>query len=212
MGTALDWLLPVTRYPADDEVLFVPGEGFAAHELDRMREEGLLRRVLSQVHVAADLPDDGATRARAAAALVERTAAALVMRDGVLGHRSAAWVHAAIDEAPAVVDVLRDRAVWMPSSSCVRVHAARLRPTDVQRIAGVEVTSPLRTATDLARWLSPHESMPLLVRLLDDHHLPPSAVLHRLAQMDRAPHARRARDVVARLAQPQARTRLPVTR
>lgn len=206
MSTGLDWLLPGTRRPAVDEVLFLPGEGFAVHELDRMRDEGLLRRVLSQVHVAADLPDDGAARARAAAALVTRAAAALVMKDGVLGHLSAAWVHGAIDVAPVVVDVLRDRAVWLPSTSCVRVHAARLSPADVHRVAGVEVTSPLRTATDLARWLSPLESTPLLVRLLSDHHLQPSAVLHRLAQMDRPPHARRARVVLHQLVQAQART------
>lgn len=236
MSTALDWLLPGTGRPADDDALFLPGDGFAVHELDRMRGEGLLRRVLSQVHVAADLPDDGAARARAAAALITRATAALVMKDGVLGHLSAAWVHGAIDVAPAVVDVLCDRAVWLPSSSCLRVRAARLNPTDVQQVAGVEVTSPLRTATDLARWLTPCESLPLLVRLLADHHLQPSAVLHRLAQMDRPPHARRARDVLAQLAEQlteplvdrsaysgrgsvshvdaavQTRTRLPVTR
>lgn len=189
-STSLDALL-MPPAPVVPDALFVSGDGFTAAALSRMCHEGLLRPVLRGVYAACDATDDAGLRARAA-----RSAAG---RPGVLGHLTAAWVHGATDAPPAVLDVLEVRSVWVPAATGVRVHAARLSDADVVQVAGISVTSRVRTAVDLSRWLPGEEGRGVLTRLLATSLACPCRALDRLAAMDRPPHARRAREVLRQL-------------
>jgi hypothetical protein len=106
----------------------------------------------------AHLPLSPALRALAAAAALE-------LPDGAtLALRTAAWVHAGGD-APQALD---------------RGRRSLLRPADVAVLGGVRVTTPPRTAVDLARELPPHQALPWLDRLRDDAGLDPADVVRRL--------------------------------
>lgn len=107
----------------------------------------VVRRVLRNVYVRADVEDTIDLRARAAA----RT----VVPDAVLVDRTAAWLHG--------VDVLdyREHEILPPIECVVLRDRSRierracaggerdLAPYDVMRLHGLRVTTPLRTALDL---------------------------------------------------------------
>jgi hypothetical protein len=105
--------------------------------LDRMLADGRVRRLLRGVYVAGTVGDTADVRARAAG---------LVLPPGaVVVDRTAAWVHGVVVPAPQPDG-------FPPVTSCRRrVLAAR----DVAELAGVPVTTPLRTAMDLGRTLAP---------------------------------------------------------
>jgi REase_MTES_1575/AbiEi antitoxin C-terminal domain len=79
-----------------------------------------------------------------------RAARVLVAGRGVVAGYAAAELHGASCGPPdEPVDVL------VPHASCcagLRVHRGRVPPDEVIRADGVPVTSPVRTAFDLARW------------------------------------------------------------
>jgi hypothetical protein len=124
------------------------GLGISRKRLRLAVDQGLVRRVFTGVYVRADVPDSTELRAEAAA---------LVMSEhSVLCDRTAAWIHG--------IDVLRyaELDVIPPLETYVlRGHdpthrhnchggSRDLLPEDWQLIGGVRVTTPLRTALDLA--------------------------------------------------------------
>lgn len=122
--------------------------------------EGLVRRVLRGVYLRADLPDTVETRAACAALVI---APGSVARD-----RTAAWIHG--------VDVFThsEHEVLPPIEACVgrfRAPSDRcgidggtrdLAPGDVMVVHGIAVTTPLRTALDLACNLRRREALAAL--------------------------------------------------
>jgi hypothetical protein len=122
--------------------------GYSRSDVRTMVEEGVLRRPLRGVYQSADVPDSPASRAACAALLLPP--------ETIVCDMSAAWILGIGVDEPGVVergvrlDVVaidgRDRARRPELLSGKRTLAA----TDIIELDGVRLTSPLRTACDIA--------------------------------------------------------------
>lgn len=139
--------------------------GIQTHELTRLVREGLLRRMLPGVYVAAQVPESLPLRAAALRLVVPPGA--------VVTDRTAGWLHGAERIlAPG------DHLVVPPLSVFHRTRGCRLRngltasgqrmlpDTDVMMVDGVLVTEPLRTACDLGRLLKRDQAFAALTMML----------------------------------------------
>jgi hypothetical protein len=138
----------------------------------RQLKSGLYRRLVRNVYADPGLPPDHQLFARGVA---------LVMpADAALGGRSAAWWYGAPFAAAAdpVLVVAPYGSAWRGPGG-VRVHRAELDPAQVGEVDGVRLTTPQRTAWDVATL----EKVPTAVAMLDGMvragHLRPED-LHRL--------------------------------
>ena len=115
--------------------------GLTAEQL----RSGCWRRLFQGVYVNADIADTVVLRARAVSLVLPPGAAA--------GYSTAAWMHGA-DVRPsayfAAVEVIAQRGDQIRKQG-VRARSALLEASDLTCIAGVPVTTPVRTAFDLAR-------------------------------------------------------------
>jgi hypothetical protein len=93
--------------------------------------------------IAADEPDGPDQRAASVAVDARRYAL-------VLGGWTAAWVHGATDRLRRPVDLQTDSDGGV-RTKLLPVRQVAFGPRDVLELGGVRVTSPLRTALDLAR-------------------------------------------------------------
>jgi hypothetical protein len=102
------------------------------------------RRLSRDVYAAAELPDTLEVRC-AAIRLVLPT-------DAVVGYSAAAWLHGADvrDRRQPDVEVIGQRGDQIRRVG-VRATSALLQPEDVTEVLGIPVTTPVRTAFDLAR-------------------------------------------------------------
>jgi hypothetical protein len=134
--------------------------------------DGVVRLVWGDLAIAADLSETPAVRALALAPLVPSR--------GVIGRRTAAWVHTG-RFPPVRVEVLVRTGGRRTDPHPARVAAeAQLAPQDVVRIGGHSATSVQRTGIDLARMLPAAEAVPLL-HALQDIGLDPARALASLA-------------------------------
>ena len=134
--------------------------------------DGVVRVVWGEVAIAADLVDTPELRALAVAALVPAR--------GVLGRRTAAWVHTGL-HPPDRVEVLVRAGGRRTDPHPARIAAeAVLSPVDVVRVGGLRVTSVQRTGIDVARMLPRDEALPVL-RALQDVGLDPGPAREHLA-------------------------------
>ncbi|WP_341243000.1 DUF559 domain-containing protein [uncultured Nocardioides sp.] len=123
------------------------GLGWTRRRLQRAVDDGRVRRVLRGVYVDASVPDSIDLRI---------AAAGLVMPPRmVVCDRSAAWLHGVDHWEPSALDVPPDLELVARSGTRTRLagtHGAlrTLTADDVMVLAGVAVTTPLRTAADLA--------------------------------------------------------------
>ena len=118
--------------------------------------------------------------------------AALVPARGAVGREAAAWVHAG-GPPPGRVTVLVRSGARRPDPHPGRTTAeADLTDTDVVDVGGVRVTTVLRTAVDVARWLPTEDALRVL-RRLRPVGLDPAAALHRLEAHAGGRGVRRAR-------------------
>ena len=101
------------------------------------------------------LPDDVAGVHR----LLVRATLGGLRQPAVVSHQSAAVLHGLPlwDVALDRVQVTRRPPAWNSAGSVLCCHVARLRDDEIVEIDGVQVTSVVRTALDLARSL-PHEA------------------------------------------------------
>lgn len=134
--------------------------GFSRDRLDELVTNRLVRRVLRNVYVRADVPDTMLVRARCAALVVSSFS---VVRD-----RTAAWLLG--------VDTFEyhELEILPPLETCVlRGHSPTNRtgcsggkrdlvPRDICVVEGLHVTTPLRTALDLACKLSARDALAAL--------------------------------------------------
>ena len=138
--------------------------GVSRQTLRGLARTGHVRRVLTGVYVVAQARDDMEQRARAVALVVPRAA--------VVTDRTAAWLHG--------VDILPRTALREPPPvSVFRATGTRLRragvasgtrgllASDVTEIGGVLVTTPLRTACDLGRFLWRYDALSAIDQFLD---------------------------------------------
>ncbi len=128
------------------------GAGLHSTQVSRLCQAGFLRRLLSGVYVAAQVPDSLELRA-AALSLV-------VPPDAIVTDRTAGWLH-----GTAMVLAPNDHLATPPVSMFLNRKGARLRneltrsgqrllpKADVTEVHGIRVTGPLRTACDLGRLL-----------------------------------------------------------
>jgi hypothetical protein len=139
--------------------------GLSPHDLGWLCREGYLRRMLKGVYVAAQAVDSIELRAQALRLVVPNGA--------VVTDRSAGWLHGA-----EMILAPNDHLAVPPVSVFVNRRGARLRngitdsgqrflrPEDVMEVFGVAVTTPLRTACDLGRLLSPEGAFAALDTML----------------------------------------------
>lgn len=170
--------------------------GISRWELARLLAEGSVRRVLRDVYARGDVRDTLDVRARAAALVLAPHA--------VVVDRSAAWLWGVdalrlseVPEPPELeVFVLRGRKrVTRPE---VVGGVRDLRPSDIVTVAGVRVTTPLRTCLDLGCRLSRYEALAAMDALARIHGLTVPMLAAEL------PRFRRRRGVV------QARVLIPL--
>jgi hypothetical protein len=136
--------------------------------------DGVVRRVWGDLAIAADLQDTPELRAVALAPLVPAR--------GVVGRRTAAWIHTG-RFPPVRVDVLVPTGGRRTDPHPERASAeATLGPYDVVHLGALRATTVQRTGTDLARTLPPQESLPVL-RALRGVGFDPQSALVQLAQL-----------------------------
>ncbi len=123
--------------------------GLSRHQLGRLLTRGALRRPLQGVIIDAQVPDDRDTRLRCVRLLLPERA--------VLWGRTAAWVWGIDAFSPTDRERITPECAvphhrGRPTHPAVRVVEARLPATAVAERCGVRLTTPPRTAVDLARW------------------------------------------------------------
>ncbi|HLL64771.1 MAG TPA: DUF559 domain-containing protein [Micromonosporaceae bacterium] len=152
------------------------------------------RRLFRDVYVHVETPVDAYTLCRAAALLLPA--------GGTLSHAAAAYLWTA-DLPPPDIEATVPASATLRSAPRLLVRHAHVAPAEVARRSGMPVTSPLRTAFDLARHRPLTEAL-VAVDLLLFRRLVTLDALSRLTA-DRAgwPHIRQVRRVVA-LAAPEA--------
>ncbi|MEO6531010.1 MAG: hypothetical protein ABI563_02470 [Specibacter sp.] len=129
--------------------LLVPGDMFVLAELHAMKLDGVLVPVVGDVFRPGTLPETPALRA---AALTLSIPAALEKR-AVLGQLAAAWIYGCAPP-PLVISLLvpnDGNTAFLPAQSGCTLRQVHLDAADVQGLGGALVTSPLRTAVDVAR-------------------------------------------------------------
>lgn len=185
-----------------------------AHEAQGLLADGVVRHLVADVHTEVGHPESAAMRARAlwwalAPVISRRAQHAATPLDPVIGHRTAAWVHVG-GPAPHRIDLVSPpgRARWR--DPLLLVHEHRLSRADVVRVAGVQVTSPARTAADLARSVPGGQAIPLLILLHSRCGLGPTAVLAQLEAMSHSRGVRSAREVVQQWSAALAETAVSV--
>ncbi|CAN5226183.1 hypothetical protein BH20ACT5_BH20ACT5_15060 [soil metagenome] len=101
--------------------------------------------MFEDVHVWAELPDGPALRIRAASLVLPT--------GGAISGRSAAFVHGVdvLLDPDEPVEVTVPRTNTLTGRDGLVVRRALLPASDVERLRGIQVTAPLRTAFDLAR-------------------------------------------------------------
>ncbi|NUT34677.1 MAG: DUF559 domain-containing protein [Hamadaea sp.] len=137
-------------------------DAVAAGLLTRRQLDGpTWRRLFQGIHVYADVPLDHRTWCEAAALLLPKGAA--------IADLSAAFLWGVDLLPPAereIVHAVMSRDVHLRPRSGLTVHRSSLQPEDVTRILGPAVTTPVRTAWDLARRLPRFEAVVALDALL----------------------------------------------
>jgi hypothetical protein len=139
--------------------------GLSAHDWRLLVTEREIRELLPGVYVDARLPDTLDLRIAAVAKVLPP--------DTVVARRTAAWVFGvdALDPrgypATPLVELVVADPVRRPKHRLAQAHSADdLRADDVVEIGGVPVTSPLRTASDLGRFLPRPQALAAVDSLL----------------------------------------------
>jgi hypothetical protein len=182
---------PTTPFtPAD-----LRGQGVSRKALDEAVRNGDVRRVVRGAYLRSDVPDTIETRVRAAKLVISDQA--------IVCDRTAAWIHG--------VDVFawHEHEVLPPLETFVLRHyePARLLgvsggtrdlvPDDVMCLDGLWVTTPLRTAVDLACKLSPRDGLAALDTFMREFCLSRDDMRRLLVRYFRRRGVRRARPLVA---------------
>jgi hypothetical protein len=164
-----------------DGELFTRQQALAAghhdRELTTLVRSGQISRVARGVYRIGDAP------------LPDPEATVKALR-AVMSHASAAaWYGAALAATPDRLHVTtpRERGRRIGEVPGVRIHRAHLVPREVTRVRGPRVTSPLRTALDVARCLPTPEAVATLDSMCRLMLLRPADALAAALQLPPAP-------------------------
>lgn len=143
--------------------------GISPDDVYRMIDGGVVRRVVRGAFVTASSPDTPQTRAAAVARVVAPHHVA-IDRTAALIHGVNALTYAELDldvelETCAVRGHTRSRRTGIDG------HTRDLIPTDIMKVGGVTVTTPLRTACDLGCGLRRRDAYAAMCALAREHGL-----------------------------------------
>lgn len=189
---------PAQRFPE----MYAPGMPFTRPELQSLAADGVLARLHQNGFTLPDVQHSARLRARAVAGSVPPQ----VRQRVVAGRMTAAWIYgcaAEPDRLALLVDAKRRVSGLRNTRGCT-LHEVRLGPMDVVSLGGLMVSSPLRTALDIALHVGTEHALPALAKLLAR---PQQDVRLRLLVLaieatPRVPHKLAALDKLARLAPP----------
>jgi len=179
--------------------LYSPGNVFSWPELQAMAADGLLNQLYQRGYM---LPGTAATpqlRARAASFAVPQA----IRQRVVAGRMTAAWIYGCAgepDRLALLVDATRRVSSLRSTRGCT-LHEVRLGPFDVISLGGLMVSSPLRTALDIALHVDPERAIPALRKMLARPELDVRLRLLTLAveATPRVPHKRAALEILSAL-------------
>jgi hypothetical protein len=157
---------------------------FPEAELSALTLDGDAFR-LGDAVVPTDVPVTAVIRARSIAPAAGRY--------GLVAERwTAAWVHGAAASAPRPHQLCNDVGSNGRTRMVVGLREVVLQPDEVMVLAGLAVTTPLRTAVDLARLEPPSPALePTIVRLLELAGATGTEAAAYLAAAPRSPFKRR---------------------
>jgi Protein of unknown function (DUF559) len=168
--------------------------GIRRKQLRNAVDQGEVRRVFTGVYVRAELPDSTELRARAAG---------LVMNGhSVLCDRTAAWIHGISVLRYAELDVIPPLETYVlrghDPTDRHNCHGGTrdLRPEDWQVSGGIRVTTPMRTALDLACKLRRREAMAALDAFAREHEVTVAQLTRLLLRYFRRRGVVQARELV----------------
>lgn len=184
--------------------LYSPGLVFSWPELQAMAADGVLSQLYQRGYV---LPGTAATpqlRARAASLAVPTG----IRQRVVAGRMTAAWIYGCAkepDRLALLVDVTRRVSSLRSTRGCT-LHEVRLGPFDVVSLGGLMVSSPLRTALDIALHVDAERALPALRNMLSSPDLDVRLRLLTLAVQatPRVPHKKAALEILSALSPPPA--------
>ncbi|MBV1778405.1 hypothetical protein KRR55_04655 [Paeniglutamicibacter sp. ABSL32-1] len=174
-------------------------EPFTLNELQALRLRGSLREMLPGAYVSVLHPDNSATRARVAAAVAGEQLAS----GRALCKVTAAWVYGCAP-MPRELDIVvpRYHRPCAPTSRMIlRLSEGTLDEEQICTVGGVAVTSPLRTAMDIAFNSELRESLPVLAAINSSARLRCGypQMLEQISTQVRRPGRRRALGAITRL-------------
>lgn len=179
--------------------LYSPGRVFSWPELQAMAADGILSQLYQRGYV---LPGTAATpqlRARAASFAVPPA----IRQRVVAGRMTAAWIYGCAgepDRLALLVDATRRVSSLRSTRGCT-LHEVRLGPFDVVSLGGLMVSSPLRTALDIALHVDAERALPALRKMLASPELDVRLRLLTLAveATPRVPHKKAALAILSAL-------------
>lgn len=152
-------LPPLVPFGAPFTRAMAAARGLDRRSLERLLREGHVRRLVRGAYLASGAPETREVRA-AAVALVSG-------REVVAVDRTAAWVHG-VDVLGAARTALHPVETQGAGRASVTAPGGRRRLADhdVEDMAGLRLTTAVRTATDLGRVLAPAPALGAMDRLL----------------------------------------------
>lgn len=182
--------------------LYSPGPLFSWPELQAMAADGVLTQLYQRGYLPPGAPPSPQLRARAASLAV----APAIRHRVVAGRMTAAWIYgcaAEPDRLALLIDANRRLSSLRSVRGCT-FHEVRLGPFDVVSMGGLMVSSPLRTAVDVALHVEAGLALPALRAFLSKPELGVRLRLLRLAvdASPRVPHKKAALAKIAALESP----------
>lgn len=164
-----------------------------------MASDGVLTQLYQRGYILPGTAETPQLRARAAALVVPP----VIRQRIVAGRMTAAWIYGCApepDRLALLVDAKRRVSSLRSTRGCT-LHEVRLGPCDVVSLGGLMVSTPLRTALDIALHVDPERALPALQALLDRPELNVRLRLLVLAveATPRVPHKKAALDKLALL-------------
>ncbi|WP_427131328.1 hypothetical protein [Pseudarthrobacter sp. S9] len=196
-------LSPVPTPPGSDPVeLYSPGTLFSWPELQAMASDGVLTQLYQRGYLPPGTRSSPQLRARAAALGVPPA----IRQRVVAGRMTAAWIYGCTgepDRLALLVDANRRISSLRSTRGCT-FHEVRLGQFDVVSLGGLMVSSPLRTAVDIALHVEADRALPALGAFLARPELDVRLRVLRLAvdASPRVPHKKAALEKLALLPAP----------
>ena len=153
-----------SNQPGGAAVLYSPGSLVSWAELQAMASDGVLTRLSQHGYLPPGAASTPQLRARAAACTIP----ASIRQRVVAGRMTAAWIYGCTgepDRTALLVDANRRVSSLRGARGCT-FHEVRLGPFDVVSMGGLMVSSPLRTAVDIALHVEADRALPALSAFL----------------------------------------------